>query len=195
MSKVALFPSVLGVRAGVLDAAERLRTDGHDVLVVDLYRGRSFDDYEPAMAHAEEELGHAELMRRAREAVADLPDGFVAAGFSLGCVMAVHVATQHAVSGVLMIGGAIPASALGSDARWPAGVPAQTHSTLDDPWREQDMIDQAVLDVQSAGGVLEVFDYPGTGHLFTDASLPAEYDPVGTELLWSRVLPFVRACT
>jgi len=193
MTTVALFPSVLGVRAGVLDAAQRLRTDGHEVLVVDLYEGRSFDDYEPAMAYGEEVLGHGELMRRARHAVADLPDGFVSAGFSLGCVVAVHVATQRTVSGVVLIAGAIPVSALGPDARWPAGAPAQTHSTLDDPWREQDMIDQAVLDVQAAGGTLEVFDYPGTGHLFTDPSLPAEYDPVGTELLWSRVLPFVRA--
>jgi hypothetical protein len=45
-----------------------------------------------------------------------------------------------------------------------------------------------------AGGSLEVFDYPGAGHLFTDHSLVGEYDPVGTELLWSRVLPFVGAC-
>ena len=147
MTTVALFPSVLGVRAGVLDAADRLRRDGHEVLVVDLYEGRTFDDYEPAMAFAEEELGHAELMRRAREGVADLPDGFVSAGFSLGCVMAVHIATQRTVSGVLMIAGALPASAFGTDARWPTGVPAQTHATLDDPWREQDMIDQAVLEV------------------------------------------------
>jgi dienelactone hydrolase len=194
MTTVALFPSVLGVRAGVLDAADRLRRDGHEVLVVDLYEGRTFDDYEPAMAFAEEELGHAELMRRAREGVADLPDGFVSAGFSLGCVMAVHVATQRTVSGVLMIAGALPASAFGADAQWPTGVPAQTHATLDDPWREQDMTDQAVLEVAAAGSTLEVFDYPGAGHLFTDASLPAEYDPVGTELLWSRVLPFVRDC-
>jgi len=192
MTTVALFPSVLGVRAGVLDAAGRLIQDGHDVLVVDLFEGRTFDDYEPAMVHAEEELGHAELMRRARQGVADLPDRFVSAGFSLGCVMAVHVATQRAVSGVLMIAGALPASAIGSDSRWPAGVPAQTHSTREDPWREQDMIDAAVLEVEAAGGTLEVFDYPGAGHLFTDPSLPAEYDPVGTELLWSRVLPFVR---
>ncbi len=194
MTTVALFPSVLGIRAGVLDAADRLRRDGHEVLVVDLYEGRTFDDYEPAMAFAEEELGHAELMRRSREAVADLSEEFVSAGFSLGCVMAVHIATQHAVSGVLMIAGALPGSAFGADARWPAGVSAQTHSTLDDPWREQDMIDQAVHEVHAAGGTLEVFDYPGNGHLFTDPSLPAEYDAVGTELLWSRVLPFVRAC-
>jgi dienelactone hydrolase len=45
--------------------------------------------------------------------------------------------------------------------------------------------------VTEAGGTLEVFDYPGSGHLFTDPSLPAEYDGAATELLWTRVLPFV----
>ena len=193
MTTVALFHSVLGVRQGVLDAAERLRQDGHDVLVADLYDGRTFDDYPPAMAYAHEELGQGELMRRARDAVAGLPDGFVSAGFSLGCVMAAHVAVQRPVSGVLMIAGAIPVSAFGDDVRWPAGVPAQTHSTLGDPWREQEEVDQAVRDVEAGGGTIEVFDYPGSGHLFTDPTLPAEYDPVATETFWSRALPFVRS--
>jgi len=57
MTTVALFHSVLGVRQGVLDAADRLRLDGHDVLVVDLYDGRTFDDYTPAMSFAWEEVG------------------------------------------------------------------------------------------------------------------------------------------
>jgi dienelactone hydrolase len=105
------------------------------------------------------------------------------------------VATQRTVSGVLMVAGAIPVSALGDDVRWPAGVPAQTHSTLADPWREQEELDQAVRDVEAAGGTIEVFDYSGSGHLFTDPTLPAEYDPVATETFWSRVLPFVRACS
>ena len=194
MATVALFPSILGVRHGVLDAAERLRSDGHEVLVVDLYEGRTFDDYPPAMAFAWEELGVATLNERALDAVAGLPQGFVAAGFSLGCIMAVHVATRRSVSGVLMIAGAIPVSALGADARWPAGVPAQTHSTLDDPWREQEEVEQAVHDVEAGGGSIEVFDYPGAGHLFTDPTLPDEYDLETTELFWSRALPFVRSC-
>lgn len=193
MTTVALFHSVLGVRQGVLDAAEQLRHDGHDVLVVDLYDGRTFDDYSPAMTFAWEEVGREVLMQRAIEAVAGLPDGFVAAGFSFGCIMAVHVATQRTVSGVLMIAGAVPVSALGDDVRWPAGVPSQTHSTLADPWRESEELDQTIRDVESGGGTIEVFDYPGSGHLFTDPTLPAEYDPVATETFWSRVLPFVRA--
>jgi dienelactone hydrolase len=194
MTTVALFHSVLGVRQGVLDAAARLRQDGHEVLVADLYDGRTFDDYAPAMSFAWEEVGQEVLMGRALSAVADLPDGFLPAGFSLGCILAVHVATQRQVSGVLMVAGAIPVSAFGDDVRWPAGVPAQTHATLEDPWREQEELEQTVRDVEAGGGTIEVFDYPGAGHLFTDRSLPAEYDPVVTETFWSRALPFVRAC-
>ncbi|MCU0266022.1 MAG: dienelactone hydrolase family protein [Actinomycetia bacterium] len=195
MATVALFPSVLGVRQGILDAAERLRLDGHEVLVADLYGGRTFDDYPPAMAFAEGEVGLGVLRRRAVEAVGGLPDGFVSAGFSLGCVMAVHVATVRTVSGVLMVAGAISVSLLGTDARWPAGVPAQTHATLGDPWRDDAELALTVRDVEAGGGTIEVFDYPGSGHLFTDPTLPAEYDPAATETLWGRVLPFVRACS
>ena len=191
---MALFHSVLGVRQGVLDAASRLRLDGHEVLVADLYDGRTFDDYALAMTFADETVGHSVLMARAVEAVAQMQDGFLTMGFSLGCVMAVHVATQRSVSGVLMVAGAIPVSAFGTNVQWPAGVPAQTHATMLDPWREQAEIDQTILDVASGGGRLEVFDYPGAGHLFTDSTLPEEYDGAATELFWSRALPFVRAC-
>jgi dienelactone hydrolase len=194
MTVVVLFHSVLGVRQGVLDAAERLRRDGHEVVAPDLYGGRTFDDYPPAMAFAWEEVGPEALMRQAVEAVEGLPDGFVLAGFSLGCIMALRVATERPVSGVLMMSGAVPLAALGSDATWPTGVDGQTHSTLDDPWREQEEIDQAVRDAAAVGGTLEVFDYPGSGHLFTDSTLPDEYDPVATEKLWERALPFVQSC-
>jgi dienelactone hydrolase len=194
MTTVALFDSVPGVRQGVLDAAERLRQDGHDVLVVDLYDGRTFDDYPPAMDFGWKEVGQKVLMERAVESVADLPDGFVPAGFSLGCALAVHVETQRTVSGVLMIAGAVPASAFGDDVRWPAGVPAQTHSTLADPWRDQEELDQTVRDVEAGSGSIEVFDSPGSGHLFTDPTLPDESDSVITETFWSRALPFVRDC-
>ncbi len=72
------------VRPGTTDAAERLRTEGHRVvLIVDQYDGRVFDDYNIAVRFVEE-IGFSELMRRARKAVQDLPEGFLAAGFSNG---------------------------------------------------------------------------------------------------------------
>lgn len=192
MATVVILPSVLGVRPGVDDAASRLRGDGHEVVVADYLDGATFDDYPAAMANVEA-TGHGALMARALDGAAAAPDGSVVAGFSLGCVMAMHIATLRPVSGILMIAGAMPPSGFGDGRTWPAGVPGQTHSTIDDPWREQDAIDQAVREARDAGGSLEVFDYPGTGHLFTDASLPAEHDAASSELLWSRVLLFVRA--
>jgi dienelactone hydrolase len=191
MASIALFHSVLGLRPGLHDAASRLRADGHDVLLVDQYDGRTFDDYEAAGAFAEG-VGYGGLMSRALDAVAELPDGFVALGFSNGGGMAEYVATRRAVAGVVLLSGTLPLEMLGA-AAWPAGVPAQIHYAVDDPFRDQAWVESVASSVRSAGGSVEAFDYPGTGHLFTDPSLPAEYDAEAAELLWSRVLPFCAA--
>jgi dienelactone hydrolase len=187
MASIALFHSVLGVRPGITDAATRLRTAGHQVLVVDQYDGRVFDDYETAGAYVEE-VGFPALMAGAADAVRDLPDGFVAAGFSNGAGMAEYVATQRPCSGVLLVSGALPMAVLG--ASWPARLPAQLHRTTGDPFRSAEWDRAFADDVTAAGGRLEVVEYPGEGHLFTDPSLPAEYDPRATERLWREALAF-----
>ena len=188
MTTIALFHSVLGVRPGVLDAADRLRAAGHQVRVVDQYDGRVFDDYAQAGAHVEE-VGFPALMAAALEGVADLPDGFVAAGFSNGAGMAEYVALQGRCSGVLMVSGALPLAMLGASA-WPAAVPVQLHAAETDPKRHREWDDAFVSDVRAAGASVEVFDYPVSGHLFTDPSLPGEYDASATELFWERALTF-----
>jgi dienelactone hydrolase len=128
-------------------------------------------------------------MRRALNAVEDVPDGFVAAGFSNGAALAEYLATQRPVSGVLMLSGALAISMLGA-AAWPAGVRAQIHSGTDDPFRDQAGIDGVVEQVRRSGATIEVFDYPVAGHLFTDRSMTAEYDEDAADVLWSRVLRF-----
>jgi dienelactone hydrolase len=188
VSQIVLFHSVLGLRPGVTDAAERLRAAGHDVEVVDQYDGRVFDEYELASAHAED-IGYPALMQRALDAVSSLPDGFIAAGFSNGGGMAEHVATQRDVAGVLMLSGALPLDMLGV-AEWPAGVPAQIHYTVGDPFRRQEWVDAVADAVRAAGAPLDLFDYPGAGHLFTDPSLPDEYDARAAATLWERVHDF-----
>lgn len=188
MRQIAVFHSVLGVRPGVLDAAERLRAAGHEVTVVDQYDGRVFDDYAEASDFAEA-TGYPHLMQRALAAVDPLQGGFIAAGFSNGGAMSEYVATQRRVAGVLMLSGAVPLDMLGAGA-WPAGVPAQIHYAIDDPFRRQPAVDSVAAAIRAAAAVVEVFDYPGNGHLFTDASLPDEYHPENTESLWDRVLEF-----
>ena len=189
MATVVLFHSVMGVTPGLAESAEMLRSNGHEVHVIDQYDGRTFDDYEPAMAHMES-IGMEPLMAKALELTPDLADGFVTAGFSNGAGMAEYVAARKpGARGVLMFAGAIDPKWL--EVSWPEGVPGQIHTTVDDPWRDEG-IDGAAAAIEAAGGQVEVFDYPGSGHLFADSSRPSEYQQAEAELMWSRVLEFLK---
>jgi dienelactone hydrolase len=195
MSQIALFHSVLGVRPGVLDAGERMRAAGHEVLVIDQYDGRAFDDYDQASAYAGA-VGYPALMQRALAAVEQLHDGFIAMGFSNGGAMAEYVATRRRVAGVIMLSGVMPLDMLGASG-WPVGVPAQIHYAIDDPFRDQGAIDAVAASIRATGAPLAAFDYPGKGHLFTDddVSLSDEYDEESAVTLWRRVLDFCSAPT
>lgn len=188
MTSIALFHSALGVRSGVLDAADRLRAAGHDVRVVDQYDGRVFDDYAEASAHVEA-LGFPALMAAALAGVEDLADGFVPLGFSNGAGMAEYVGTHRRCSGVVMFSGALPLAVLGAG-EWPAGTPAQLHVAERDPFRNAEWDDAFQADVRAGGAPVEVFEYPVAGHLFTDPGLPDEFDAAATEAAWARVLEF-----
>lgn len=73
MAEVVLFHSVLGLRPGVISAADRLRAAGHTVHTPELYDGEVFDELEDGM-RKEEVLDYREIAGRAREAVAGLPE-------------------------------------------------------------------------------------------------------------------------
>jgi dienelactone hydrolase len=186
---VALFHSVLGVREGIADAQRRLRAAGHDVVVVDQYDGQVFDSYPEAAAHAES-VGFPELMRRAVDGVAALADGFVAMGFSNGGGMATFVAAHRAVSRVVLCSGALPLDRIGIE-HWPAAVPAQLHYAVDDPFKTSGSVESVLRSVNEAGAAAEYFQYPGSGHLFTDSSLPEEFDAAASDALWSQVIRFL----
>jgi dienelactone hydrolase len=191
MRTVALFHSVLGVREGIALAADRLREAGFSVLVVDQYAGRTFDDYDEAGEYAAS-IGYPVLMRRALDGVAAVPDGFAAVGFSNGAGMSTFVAGQRRLDRVVLCSGALPLQRIGM-AAWPSGVPAQLHYTLNDPFRQDGWVESVQRSVNEAGAVAEYIQYPGAGHLFTDPSLPAEFDAASAEALWDHVTRFLRA--
>jgi dienelactone hydrolase len=190
IKSIALFHSVLGVRAGIEDAAARLREAGHIVTLVDQYDGKSFDDYESAGAYAAS-IGFPELMRRALESVAMLPDGFAVVGFSNGGGMATHIAVNRRISRAVLCSGALPLKQIGAD-RWPANVPAQLHYTADDPFKVAGSVESVMRSVNDAGATAEYFQYPGSGHLFTDPELVSEFDPTAMEQLWNHVTRFLQ---
>lgn len=190
MSRIALFHSVLGVRPGIEDAAARLRSAGHEVLVVDQYGGRSFDDYDEASRFVDS-IGFPALMEQAVDAVSGLEDGFVTMGFSNGAGMATHIAATRGVSAAVLCSGALPLEMIGAST-WPRRVPTQLHYAVDDPFKDEESVTSVLRSINEAGNVAEYVQYPGRGHLFTDESLPDEYDSAAAEALWSHVLRFLR---
>jgi dienelactone hydrolase len=194
MAEVVVFHSVLGLRPGVIAAADRLRAAGHTIHTPDLFDGEVFDDLDDGQ-RKEEALGYQEIARRAKEAVAELPAGLVFAGFSLGAVHAeLLAASRPGALGAVLMHGAVPVEGLreffGVD-RWPEGMPVQVHYAALDPWVEAD--EEVVPlgdDVRGAGAAFEAHAYPCSGHLFADPALP-EYDRASSEAMWERVLAFL----
>ena len=188
MATLALFPSVLGVRPGIHTAVARLEAAGHQVRLIDLL-GHVHDEYEPAMT-AMRALGEEALMAQALERTADLPPGSATMGWSAGgsLAQAVAMANPAVTRTVLVAGAGDPAWFPGS---WRSGLAAQAHSTVGDPWREEEALAALVAVTTGTGAPLAVFDYPGKGHLFDDESKADEYQPLEAALLWERVLAFL----
>jgi dienelactone hydrolase len=178
-----------------LAAADVFRGAGHQVEVIDQYDGRVFSDYAEAGRYVET-MGYPELMASALRAVADDPGPLVTAGFSNGAGLAGYVAAARGgaaggVLGSLQFSGALPLEMMGL-ARWPAGTAVQLHYAVDDPLRNEAWVEQFVGEVEGSGSPIETFlDYPIAGHLFTDASLPDEYDEASATLAFERALAFL----
>jgi dienelactone hydrolase len=194
MAEVVVFHSVLGLRPGVLGAADRMRAAGHTVHTPDLFEGEVFDDIDDGM-RKEESLGYREIARMTEEAVTGLPAGLVFAGFSMGISYAEWLtASRPGALGAVLMHGAVPVEALteyfGVE-RWPEGVPVQVHYAVDDPWVEagQEVVPLGE-DVRGAGAEFEEYVYPGSAHLFADPDL-AEYDRASSEAMWERVIAFL----
>jgi dienelactone hydrolase len=180
MVTVVVWHSVFGRRPAVGTFADALRGDGHEVVVPDLFEGRTFDDYGPAIAERDR-LGFTTLLDRAAQAVADLPDELVHVGFSMGTAPATLTAAQRpGARGLVLVQGALPPAALGLDA-WPDGLPVQLHTSPGDPWQPDEEVAQLVAAVPD--GLLEHHEYPGTDHLFVDEDLPVHEPDAAGQLL------------
>jgi len=184
MAEVLLFHHALGLTDGVLGFAERLRGAGHVVHAPDLFDGHVFETVEDGVAY-EEGLGWSEMVGRTERAAVELPADVVYLGMSLGAVYATRLAmTREGARGLVSFYAAIPPSAL--ELAWPTGVPAQTHQTEQDPWRESESDAAFTAEVPGA----EMFLYPGAGHLFADDA-SADYDAAAAEIAFDRVLTFL----
>lgn len=187
MTTVLLFHHAQGQTPGFLSFADRLREAGHTVHTPDLFGDATFATIGDGVAYARE-TGFGEILRRGISSAEGLPTDLVYAGFSLGGMPAqALLQTREGARGALLFHACIPPAEFGD--AWPAGVPAQVHLTEDDPWAEEDL--PAAQALSSSVEEVELFLYPGAGHLFADASSP-DYDEDAAELLTERSLEFLR---
>jgi len=187
LMNIMLFHSMYGLRPAVHAAADRLRAAGHEVRVPDLFEGHTFVSVEEAEAFREE-TGKEELLKRAVLAAAPYSDqGLVYAGFSLGASVAQTLALGDAKArGLLLLHGT-------SDIAENASVdelPVQLHVADPDPYETADWLNSWYLDMQRTGADVEVYRYPGAGHLFTDPELP-DFDRDAAELAWKVAIGFL----
>lgn len=185
MSDIVLFHHVLGVTEGIEAFADRLRVHGHAVHTPSLFERRTFTGLEEGLAHAEE-IGTEEMLRRADAALEELPRELVVGGFSLGVMAAQHIAqNRDRVRGAVLMHSFIAPEQVGGV--WPVGLPAQVHGMDADPFFIGDGDLAAATETQILDPDLEIYLYPGRGHLFTDEGSP-DHDAEATDLLLQRVL-------
>jgi dienelactone hydrolase len=187
MAEVVLFHHVQGLTDGVRAFADELRVGGHVVHTPDLFDGERPATIDDGVALTRS-IGGDVLDKRADQAVADLPDGLVYAGFSFGEATAQRLAqTRPGARGALLYESCIPLTGDWAFGPWPDGVPVQIHGMDQDPFfaLEGD-IDAARELVATVGPELAtLFVYPGDRHLFTDSSLPS-YDADAAALVVKR---------
>ncbi|MEW1842864.1 dienelactone hydrolase family protein [Nonomuraea angiospora] len=187
MARILLLHSMYGLRPAVHQAADRFRTAGHTVHVPDLYDGRVVDTPEEGTA-IKEEIGRDELLKRAVAAAAPLSaDGLVYAGFSLGAAIAQNLALgdERSRGLLLMHGTSDMADGVSAD-----DLPVQLHVADPDTYEPADWLNAWYIRMRRARAEVEVFRYPGVGHLFTDPDLP-DYNAQAAERAWAVALDFV----
>jgi dienelactone hydrolase len=188
MAEIVMFHHAQGLTDGVKSFAADLRTAGHTVHTPDIFEGRTYANLEDGLAYARE-AGFGAIAERGVKAGAELGDGLVYIGHSMGVMPAQQLAQTHSgAKGAVFLYSCLPVAEFGG---WPAGVPVQIHGMDHDPFFTEEGGDlDAARELVANAGDAELFLYSGADHLFADASLPA-YDEAAAALLRSRVLSFL----
>lgn len=170
MASIILFHHALGLTASLRDYVDTLRSFGHDVSAPDLFDGHTFADVHKGVTYAES-MGFDTMVRKA-EAVADLaaPET-VFIGFSLGVLPAQHlVQTRPRSRGAVLMYACAPEAMIHSPLR--DGTPVQIHGNEFDPFFVHDGDLDNARAMVAAHESVELYLYPGKGHLFAETNHP-----------------------
>ncbi|MDO5061227.1 MAG: dienelactone hydrolase family protein [Actinomycetaceae bacterium] len=194
---VVIYHSVLGIRGSERNLAEVIRKAGFEVVIPDLYEGKVFADYESAMKHlgtfGEDGLEHKALTIFLEDQKTNGTRPVIFAGFSNGCNLAQWMSLKTAETiGTILFHGGFPTRMFGFS-QWSPKIPVQIYYSKEDPWRleDQEFLQEYLEQLKESGTKVDFYDYPGTGHLFTDPELSNEYNEVATQDAYQRIQEFL----
>jgi carboxymethylenebutenolidase len=187
-----------GLVPHIKDVADRLAAAGFVALAPDLYHGKATTEPDEAgklmMTLNMEQV--AKDLRGAIDACAarGSADGIGVIGFCMGGGLALLAATLDGtkVKATVPFYGVIPGGGPAPDYS-ALGGPIQGHYASEDDFAGPPAVAQLTADVTAAGGVIEVFTYPGTQHAFFNDTRPEVYDAEASAAAWERSLAFLRA--
>ena len=189
MATVVAFHHALGKSSGFNAFVDTLRAAGHDVHAPDLFDGRTFDAVQDGVAYAGT-VGFDTLLKRGKDAIQTRSSDVVYCGVSLGVMPAQMLAqTRTGTRGAILIAACAPADAFGDN--WPSSVPVQIHAMEHDTFFTEDGDFDAARELARTAPDAQLFLYPGSGHLFIDASHP-DYEPQAAQLTTDRILDFLK---
>jgi dienelactone hydrolase len=189
VARILLYHSIMGLRPGILEAAERLRGRGHEVRTPDLIGGAVYSGYPEARAHLAS-IGLPKVFASAAQAAKEFGPGAVYMGFSLGAACALGAAARNpGAKGCIAAAGVATVAELRATA-WPAGVDAQPHFSIRDPGYDKAKAALLGEAVRASSSRFELIEYEAGGHLFADPGL-ADYDEETAALFWKNVDAFL----
>jgi dienelactone hydrolase len=185
MATIAIFHSVLGLRAIENATVARFQARGHSAFAPDLFEGLTAATLEEGFAIMDR-IGWTLICDRAQAALNQAPSTAVLLGFSMGAGVVSSIwPERRQADGIVLLHGfaSVPANV---DPR----VPVQVHVADPDPFAPPSQLQEWMRVAVASGMSPEAFRYPDLGHFFTDPSLD-DFDADGAELVWDRVSRFL----
>jgi carboxymethylenebutenolidase len=188
-----------GLVPHVIELTDRFAAAGFVALAPDFYHGISTTEPDEAMR-----LLMSMAMDRAARDLSGAADhlvgradvdgpGIGAVGFCMGGSLSLWSGTL-APSVVATVGfyPAVPWHAMSPDWTGYAGKHAMIHCSEEDGTSAAEGIVTARQAIEAAGGVVQVFDYPGTQHAFVNDHRPEVHDTAATGLAWERTVGMLK---
>jgi carboxymethylenebutenolidase len=189
-----------GLVGHIKDVVDRFAAAGFVAFAPDLYHGQAAAEPDTAKKLMMElELAAAgKEMSNAADYLLSLPEtsstSIGAVGFCMGGSLAIWSATL--TSKISTAVGFYPGASWERHAPdWNKfkGKHAMIHCAESDGTSSAPGIQEAKINIENAGGEVQIFDYAGTKHAFFNNNRPEVYDESSAELAWSRTLVYLKS--